>query len=310
MRYARVAVCAGILIATVASAAMSAQTAATRSPEQVRASYDAHKGDFDYLLGDWEFTAESKEFGKFRGLWSAVRLEGGQILDEYRVLDDNGDTTYMTTSLRNYNGALELWELVGVDKGSGLQNLGTGRLVGSEMHIEQKFGVAIGKPSTWKIRYYNIRPDGFSWSADRSTDGGKTWVANHQTIEAHRIGSARSLGPLATGKKSTQSAPQAADPISGNWGSDDQTFLQLKLGAGNAVSGTVFWRGPSQETSGPIKTGTFDPATGALRLEGEAKRPDTGATANYTIDGRLEKDTLAGTYRFDDRKGSFSFTRK
>jgi hypothetical protein len=203
MRYARVALCAGILIATVASAPTPAQTAAKRTPEQVRASYDAHKGDFDYLLGDWEFTAESKEFGKFRGLWSAVRLEGGQILDEYRVLGDNGDTVYVTSSLRNYNGARELWELVGVDAGSGLENLGTGRRVGTEMHIEQKFGVAIGKPSIWKIRYYNIRPDGFSWSADRSTDGGKTWVTGHQTIEAHRIGPARSLGALATGKKGT-----------------------------------------------------------------------------------------------------------
>ena len=30
-------------------------------------------------------------------------------------------------------------------------------------------------PSTWRIRYYNIAPDTFSWAADRSTDGGKTW---------------------------------------------------------------------------------------------------------------------------------------
>ena len=42
----------------------------------------------------------------------------------------------------------------------------------------------------------------------------------------------------------------------------------------------------------------------------EAKRPDTGATASYVIEGKLEKDTLAGTFTFDDRKGNFSFTRK
>src|SRR5207237_3630561 len=229
MHYVSVAVCAGILVASVASAPVSAQTTVKRSPEEMRASYDAHKGDFDYLLGDWEFTAESKEYGKFRGLWSAVRLEGGQILDEYRVLGDNGDTMYMTTSLRNYNRALDRWELVGLDAGNGIQDIGTGRRVGSEMQIEQKFGVTTDKPSLWKIRYYDIAPDRFFWSADRSTDGGKTWVSKHQTIEARRIGPPRSFGALATGKKSTQSTPQAADPISGNWGSDDQTFLELKL---------------------------------------------------------------------------------
>lgn len=35
---------------------LRAQTA-PRTPEQLRADYEAHKGDFDYLLGDWEFTA-------------------------------------------------------------------------------------------------------------------------------------------------------------------------------------------------------------------------------------------------------------
>jgi hypothetical protein len=66
-----------------------------RSPEQIRASYDAHKGDFDYLLGEWAFTSVSKEFGEGRGFWSAVRLaEGAEILDEYRVVGDNDETYY------------------------------------------------------------------------------------------------------------------------------------------------------------------------------------------------------------------------
>jgi hypothetical protein len=62
-----------------------AQTSAPSSEEQRRAAYAAHQADFDYLLGDWEFTTESKQYGKFSGRWSAVRLETGQILDEYRV---------------------------------------------------------------------------------------------------------------------------------------------------------------------------------------------------------------------------------
>jgi hypothetical protein len=181
---------------------LSAQTTVKRTPEQIKASYDAHQNEFDYLLGDWEFTSVSKEFGKGHGFWSAVRLaEGAQILDEYRVVGDAGETYYASSTLRAYNAVLDQWELVSAESGTGLQNVGTARKVGSEMHIEQKFGVMSPNPSLWRIRYYDIRPDGFSWTADRSTDGGKTWEKNHLQIQTRRIGPPRSLGPLGPVKK-------------------------------------------------------------------------------------------------------------
>ena len=96
-----------LIIIVVCLSAASAQAPAKRTPEQLQASYDAHKGDFDYLLGDWDFSAESREFGKFRGYWSAVRLDGGQILDEYRVVGDKGETFYVTSTLRSYNKTLD-----------------------------------------------------------------------------------------------------------------------------------------------------------------------------------------------------------
>ena len=173
-----------------------AQTTAGRSPEELKTSLEAHKGDFDYLLGDWEFTADSKQWGKFRGVWSAVKIGDGQILDEYRVVGDDGETYYVTTTLRSYNAALDRWELVGLEPGSGLQDFGTARRVGAEMHIEQRFGVTKPEPSLMRIRYYDIRPDRFSWTADRSTDDGKTWTSGAQQIEARRVGPARSLGRL------------------------------------------------------------------------------------------------------------------
>lgn len=193
MRHTVLAICATTLLA----AAASAQTTVKKTPEQIKASYEAHKGDFDYLLGDWEFTAENKQYGKFRGYWSAVRLAEGQILDEYRVTGDKRETFYVTTTLRAYNAVLDRWELVGMDEGNGLQDVGTARRVGTEMHLEQRFGIMSPEPSTWKIRYFDIRPEGFSWKADRSTDGGKTWVSGFMQIEARRIGPARSLAPLA-----------------------------------------------------------------------------------------------------------------
>ncbi len=181
-----------------------------RSAEQIEAAFNAHKGEFDYLLGDWEFTAMSKERGKMRGYWSAVKLEDGQILDEYRVVGPGGETYYVTTTLRNYNGAADRWELVAADAGRGLLDIGQARKSGSEMVIAQTIGVAGGDASLWRIRYYNIRPDGFSWTADRSNDGGRTWTKNFQKIEARRIGPARTMGPLtpARNRISTASPPR------------------------------------------------------------------------------------------------------
>jgi hypothetical protein len=199
----------GLVIAITLAAAshLQAQTPPPkRSPEQIQASYAAHKGEFDYLLGDWEFTATSQQYGKFHGLWSAVRLDEGQILDEYRVVGDEGETYYVTTTLRNWNGALDRWELIGANGGAGLLDFGTGHWDGKEMKIEQTFGVAAQTPSTLRIRYFDIAPDKFSWVADRSTDGGKTWTKNFQQIAAKRIGPPRSLPALTTVK------PRAAAP--------------------------------------------------------------------------------------------------
>jgi hypothetical protein len=153
----------------------SAQPAVKRTPEEIKAANDAHQGEFDYLLGDWQFTSMNKQWGKGQGFWSAVRLaEGAQILDEYRVVSPDGSETYYASStLRSYNAVLDQWELVSAEQGTGLQNIGTAHRVGDEVHIEQKFGVMSDKPSILRIRYYNIKPDSFSWAADRSVDGVK-----------------------------------------------------------------------------------------------------------------------------------------
>jgi hypothetical protein len=165
--------------------------AAEPSPAQ-----EKPENDFDYLLGDWEFTAANKQFGEFRGVWSALRLAEGQILDEYRVLDGKGGTIYVTTTLRNYNQRLHRWDLIGADAGTGLQDFGTAQRVGEEMRIEQRFGVGGPAPSLWRIRYYDIKPDRFSWAADRSPDDGKTWVEGYMRLEARRLGPSRSLDAL------------------------------------------------------------------------------------------------------------------
>ncbi len=184
-------ICAlGILITASASPG-EAQTTNDSSEAKREASWNAHHRDFDYLLGEWEFEAEHAEYVHFRGRWTAVRLAHGQVLDEYRVLGDSGETFYVTTTVRSYNTELDRWELVGMDRGGGLQDTGTARRVGNEVHIEQRFG-----SSLWRIRYHEITDSSFSWVADRSVDGGETWHRGYMRITARRTGPPRELPAL------------------------------------------------------------------------------------------------------------------
>lgn len=195
--------CVLVLCAALGTDAL-AQALPRRSEDEMKALYDKHQRDFDYLLGDWEFTSDNKEYGKARGFWSAVRLApGGEILDEYRIVGDSGETWYVSATIRSYNAVLDQWELISTDRGRGLHDFGTARRVGPDMHIEQTFGVMSDQPSHWRIRYYNIQADRFSWKADRSTDSGKTWTTDYLRIEARRLGPARELGALAPARKSS-----------------------------------------------------------------------------------------------------------
>jgi len=187
-----------LVLLAVGAAPVFAQVP-TRTEAQRDSLYQLHKGDFDYLLGEWRFTSVSKEWGKGQGYWTAVRLgDGADILDEYRVVGDSGETYVLLHTLRAYNAALDQWELVSSDNTTGLKDAGTGQRAGAEMHITQKFGVSTPNPTTWRIRYYDIMPDRFSWRADLSKDDGKTWVTDFLTIEAERIGPPHAAVQLTT----------------------------------------------------------------------------------------------------------------
>ena len=168
---------------------------AVRSQEAIKAATDAHRTEFDYLLGDWEFTG-ANTYGAFRGRWSAVRVpDTDQILDEFRIVGDSGQTVYVVTTWRAYNAVTGRWELVSVEAGgTGLANIGTAHRADSEMRVSRHSGT--DRAHTSRIRYYDIHPDHFSWTADRSVANGKTWIPNFQPIEARRVGPPRTIPTL------------------------------------------------------------------------------------------------------------------
>jgi hypothetical protein len=111
-----------------------------------------------------------------------------------------------------------------------------------------------------------------------------------------------SLTPLA------QTAKPAADPVSGNWGDPKGPGFELKFDGKSAVSGTIRIVDGTNFSTAPIKKGTFNSQTRALKLEGEAKKPD-GAISHFVIEGKVDNTVVAGTYNFDNNQGNFTFQR-
>jgi hypothetical protein len=104
----------------------------------------------------------------------------------------------------------------------------------------------------------------------------------------------------------------ANDLISGTWSGDwgpnasDRNGVTVNMKwDGKAITGTVnsFNAEPVS-----IQKGTFDPKTGAVHMEADAKR---GAQViHYVIDGKLEKNSMSGSWNHDNRKGDFKITKK
>lgn len=111
---------------------------------------------------------------------------------------------------------------------------------------------------------------------------------------------------------STGAQQKAADPISGSWVGDwgpsaadrNPVTVELKWD-GKALSGTVN-PGPSAIE---LQKCTFDAKSGAVHLEADAKSR-RGADIHYVIDGKVEGNTMSGSWNHDARKGDFKITRK
>jgi len=110
---------------------------------------------------------------------------------------------------------------------------------------------------------------------------------------------------------SSAPAPET-DAISGTWTGDmgrNDTFrypliMKLKFDGGSAVSGTV--TGPP--LPGEINTGTFDPKTGALKLEVDVK--EEFAVARFVFEGTVVQGAAFGRVSRDEESGDFKITRQ
>jgi hypothetical protein len=104
----------------------------------------------------------------------------------------------------------------------------------------------------------------------------------------------------------------ADDPLSGTWTGDwgptpthrNQVTVELKWD-GKALTGNVN-PGPNAVE---LKKSTFDAKTNAIHFEADASSR-RGGQVHYVIDGKLEGNTMTGTWNHDAVKGDFKITKK
>ena len=179
------------LLALSCVLAGSGQSAAQQAPTLKAPPPEASQ--FDFLLGEWTTEVSSKAPGappRYHGVWRAAKtLNGLGIVDEYRVADDSGRIVYAGITLRVFDTKAARWTMRYVDELAG-ETGPWAQLVGvkqdAEMRVEQRWQAPDGRTAILKIRYYDIQPEHFRWAADRSGDGGASWVRDYLRIEASR----------------------------------------------------------------------------------------------------------------------------
>ena len=103
-----------------------------------------------------------------------------------------------------------------------------------------------------------------------------------------------------------------ADPLSGTWTGDwgpsaadrNEVTVELKWD-GKALTGTV---NPGPDAVALQKC-AFNAMTGVVHMEADAKSR-RGSDIHYLIDGKVENNSMTGSWNHDKRKGDFKITKK
>ncbi|HEU5217199.1 MAG TPA: hypothetical protein VFU23_00970 [Gemmatimonadales bacterium] len=148
-------------------------------------------GDYDFLLGTWVFTFQSRQRdGRFNptstGHWvfSKKQTDGqGTLIEDHFRRDDASSTWDAGTwTYRAYNPRRKLWEMQGISTASGAWQPGLMWRTGDDRVLIEWYG-----PMLVRFRYFAIEKDKFLWRADATFDRGKTWILDYWTMEVHRI---------------------------------------------------------------------------------------------------------------------------
>lgn len=191
---------AGLLALLIASG-MNAQQPAARMvalPDTLGANFaiadsatkTASPGDFDFLVGLWEFRFQNRRKDgsyqpPFAGHWFVEKrnVKGGMIEDHWRADAPTASLESGTYSYRVYSPSRKLWTMQGVNADVGFWEPGLAWTDGESRCVVQHYDGFM-----MRIRYFDITPTSFLWRGDISNDNGLTWTRDWWIMEGKRIG--------------------------------------------------------------------------------------------------------------------------
>lgn len=145
--------------------------------------------DYDAFIGFWQFRFQTRNAdgsfnAAFPGHWSFEKKPGGLLIeDRWRGDNSSQPMGVGTYTYRAFHPQRKIWQMLGTHSLGGEFALGLTWSDGTNRYAIQHYGSAI-----MRIRYLSIGPDKFLWRADRTTDGGKTWLLDAWMMEATRVG--------------------------------------------------------------------------------------------------------------------------
>jgi hypothetical protein len=148
---------------------------------------------FDFLLGEWEIAMLVLPEGSIVGRRAILKvrriLDGTALLDEIRHVDQSGHVNFRGASFRTYLPDRDrwyvLWMMANVEGYSELD----AQVIDGEVHTTGH-GRDTGGELLEQGRYHDISANGYSFTLDRSYDGGKTWIHPFVSFRATRRGPA------------------------------------------------------------------------------------------------------------------------
>ena len=142
-------------------------SAPSPAPSAPRYSCDTLESkQFDFWLGDWEYPLPQ---GK--GVNRVTKILGGCVV--FENFGDGSPNTLNGHSVSTFDRATKKWKQTWVDNTASYLDF-SGGMENGKMIFTREATVG-GKKVMQRMIWFNIEKDRFSWSWDRSDDGGKTW---------------------------------------------------------------------------------------------------------------------------------------
>ena len=161
-----------LVVSLIGVASVSSGLAQT-APSPAKACADAEFRQFDFWVGNWEASwPGSKPNEVQHGRNSIRRVLGDCVIEEQ--FDGADAISLRGMSVSTYVPAAKKWKQTWVDNQGGYLDF-IGEFSGGQMVLSRHALGPQGQEIEQRMVYKNITANGFAWSWEQSTDGGKTW---------------------------------------------------------------------------------------------------------------------------------------